>query len=101
MEKYFYFCLLGNKTFVPKTVNYPNNDFNSLFGLVDKGKIHIFEIPLENIDKQTFSIYLSYMNTICEIFPIQGFFSNLPSASNGYYLSGNYIIKMIEKRLTL
>ena len=101
MEKYFYFCVLGNKTFVPKTLHYPNNDFNSLFGLINKGKIHIFKIPLENIDKQTFSIYFSYMNNNSEIFPIQGFFSNLPSTTEGYYLSGNYIIKIIEKRLTL
>lgn len=100
-DQYFYYCIFGNNTFFPKTENYPKNDFYSLFGLVDKGKIIIFDIPLENIEKQTIYIYISIKNNNYEIFPIQGYFTNLPLINNGYYVSSDYIIRIVEKRLTL
>jgi hypothetical protein len=55
--------------FFPKIENYSKNDFYSLFGLVDKGKIIIFDIPLINIEKQTIYIYVSFKNNNYEIFP--------------------------------
>ena len=76
-DKYFYFCISGNNTFLPKTEYYSKNDFYSLFGLVDKGKIIIFDIPLENIEKQTIYIYFSFINNNFEIFPIPGYFTSL------------------------
>ena len=36
-----------------------------------------------------------------EIFTNPGYLAKLPSISNGYYVSENYIIKMINQRLTL
>ena len=100
-DKYFYFCISGNNTFLPKTEYYSKNDFYSLFGLVDKGKIIIFDIPLENIEKQTIYIYFSFINNNFEIFPIPGYFTSLPVINSGYHISGNYIIKNVEKRLTI
>ena len=100
-DQYFYFCTFGNNNFFPKIENYSKNDFYSLFGLVDKGKIIIFDIPLENIEKQTIYIYISINNNNYEIFPIPGYFTNLPLINNGYYVSSNYIIKIVEKRLTI
>ena len=100
-DMYYYFCNFENKSFFPKTENYSNKDFYSLFGLVEKGKIIIFDIPLENVQIQTIYIYISFNNNNYEIFPIQGYFSNLPIINNGYYVSSNYIIRIVEKRLTL
>ena len=100
-ENYFYFCILGNKTFYPKSLNYSSNDFNSLFGLIDKGRRIIFNISLENIQEQTIYLYISYKNKNCEIFPIQGYITKLPSLNHGYFISDNYIIKMLEKRLII
>ena len=100
-EKYFYFCLLGNKTFVAKTEMYSNNDLNSLFGIFEKGKIIIFDIDLELIEIQVVHIYISYLNKSYKILTTQGYFSKIPSISEGYMIDGNYILKIIDNKLTL
>ena len=99
--KYFYFCVYANKTFISKTITYSKNDFYSLFGLIDKGKIIAFDIPLKNIEKQTIYFYISFNNINFEIFPNLGNFINIPLIPSGYYKSENFIIKMIDKRMTL
>ena len=100
-DKYEYYCKLGEQIFYPYYKNYPNEDFNSLYGVIDKGRIAIFDIKLEKMEKQNLSFYISYMNNICEIFPIPGFFTRIPLVKNSYYVYNNYIVKMVEKRLTL
>ena len=100
-EKYFYFCLVGNKTFKAKIEKYKNNDLYSLFGFVEKGKIIIFDIDLEMVEKQVIHIYISYLNQSVEILTTQGYFSHIPSISEGYLITGNYILKIIDYRLTV
>ena len=100
-EKYFYFCLVGNKTFKAKIEKYKNNDLYSLFGFVEKGKIIIFDIDLEMVEKQVIHIYISYLNQSVEILTTQGYFSHIPSISEGYLIAGNYILKIIDYRLTV
>ena len=100
-EKYFYFCLIGNKTFEAKTEYYSNKDLKSLFGIVEKGKIIIFDIDLEIIEKQVIHIYISYLNQTFEILTTQGYFSRIPSISEGYSVVGNYILKIIDYKLTI
>lgn len=100
-EKYFYFCELGNRIFYPKLDNYKIRDLNSLFGNVEKGKLLIFDILLENREVQIIHFYISYMNFQYEIFTAQGYFSRVPKIKEGYYISENYIIKMINKRLNI
>ena len=100
-DKYEYYCKLGENKFYPYYKNYSNEDFNSLFGVIDKGRIAIFDIKLEILEKQNLFFYISYMNNICEIFPITGFFTRIPSVKYSYYVYGNYIIKLVDKRLVL
>ena len=100
-EKYFYFCLIGNKTINAKIEVYRNKDLNSLFGIVEKGKIIIFDIELEQIEKQYIQFYISYLNQSFEILTTQGYFSNIPSTLEGFLISGNYIMKIIDNKLTL
>ena len=76
-EKYFYFCEIGNRTFYPKLENYKIHDFNSLYGIVEKGKLLVFDIPLENKEEQTVNVYISYMNIHHEIFTTQGYFTHI------------------------
>ena len=100
-EKYFYFCEIGNRTFYPKLENYKIHDFNSLYGIVEKGKLLVFDIPLENKEEQTVNVYISYMNIHHEIFTTQGYFTHIPKIKEGYYISENYIIKMNKRRLMI
>ena len=100
-EKYFYFCLIGNKTYVAKIEDYPNNDLNCLFGVVERGKIIIFDIDLEIVEKQVIHIYISYLEQNYEILTTQGYFSHLPSISDGYLIIENYILKIIDYKFTL
>ena len=98
-EKYDYYCLFENKIYYPTYREYHNQDFNSLFGIIDKSRIVIFDIPLKYIDNQTFYFYIHYMNCFCEIFPSFGKFTHIPTVPDGYYISGNHIFKIIEKRI--
>ena len=101
-ENYFYYCKIGNKTILPKYYEYPNYDVMSLYGIIQKGRIAIFDIPLEKINKtQIIMFYISYMDYNEEIFPSLGLFSHIPPIKNGYYISENYIVKYINRRITI
>jgi len=101
-ENYYYFFKLGNKTFIPKYYGNSNYDFFTMYGLVQKGRIISFKIPLEAKDQpQILYFYISYMNKIAEIFTYPGLYSHIPPIFNGYYISENYIMKHIGNRLTL
>lgn len=99
-DNYFYFCKLGNKTFYPKIEQYSNNDFITMFGVIEKGKIIIFNIPMENKEIQVVNTFISYMNNSLEILTTPGYFSRIPSLSEGYFVSENYIVKMNNNSLT-
>ena len=99
--KYNYFCYIGDQIFFPKIEDYKSYDFNTLFGIYASGKRIIFDIPLKNIEKQIIYINMSLLNNSFEILTTQGYFSKLPSITDGYYVSGNYIIKMLDRRLIL
>ena len=100
-EKYFYFCEFENKTFFPKYYDYSGYDFSTMYGIIEKGRIVSFDIPLKNYNIQIFHFYISYNGIIIEIFPSLGWFTHIPDIKNGYYISGNYIIKYINKSLTV
>ena len=100
-EKYNYFCKIGNKTFYPIIKNYSANDFTTLYGVFAKSKIIIFDINLENFEMQILYIYINFFRETYEIFTIQGYLTRLPKIKEGYLVSSNYIIKMVNKRLTL
>ena len=101
-ENYYYFCTFGKKNFFPKYFENSHYDFYTMYGLIQKGRTLIFEIPLEiKNDPQILYFYISYMDNNKEIFTSLGLYSHLPPLSNGYYVSGNYIIKYIENRIIL
>ena len=100
-EKYFYFCKFGNKSFFPKYFYYTNNDFITMYGNIEKGRIVNFDIPLQNTNIQFFHFYISYNEKIIEIFPSLGKFTHIPPIINGYYISENYIVKYINRSLTI
>ena len=100
-EPYKYFCKIGNKIYYPKIVNSSSNDFITLFGIFKRGKILIFDIEIEKIETQTIYMFISFFNGSYEIFTNPGYLTHLPSIQDGYLVSENYIIKMINKRITL
>ena len=100
-EKYFYFCKLGNKTFFPKYYEHSGYDFITMYGIIEKGRIVNFDIPLEHLYKQILRFYISFNDIFIEIFPSLGLFTHIPSINNGYYISNNYIAKYINKTLII
>jgi len=100
-KDYKYFCKIGNKTYYPEIVKYNSHDLITLFGIFDEGKVIIFNIKLEEIFTHIIYMYISFFNISTEIFSNPGYLSRLPSIPDGYYISENYIIKMINKRITL
>lgn len=100
-DKYFYFCRKGDKTFFPKYYHYSGYDFITMYGIIEKGRIINFDIPLDNFNKQIFHFYISYNETIIEIFPSLGWFTHIPAINDGYFISDNYIAKYINKSLTI
>lgn len=101
-EKYYYSLKFGNKTFFAKYIENSNFDFITMYGLTQKGRIINFEIPLGITTTPTiFYFYLTYKDITTEILTSSGWFSHIPPILNGYYISGNYIIKYVGNRLTI
>ena len=53
-----------------KKENFPSNDFNTLFGLIETGKLVIFDIPLTSLDNIVISFNISFKNDTYEILTI-------------------------------
>ena len=70
---------MGGRIFYPKVENFSSNDFNTLFGLIETGKIIIFDIPLTNLDNIVISFNISFKNETYEILTSQGYFTNIVS----------------------
>jgi len=98
---YFYFCEFGNNIFYPIYEYYSPQDFNSLYGIIEKGRIISFDIPLEKVENQTFYFYIFYKGDYCEFFPSPGMLTPLSNIPNSYYSYDNFILKIVEKRLTI
>lgn len=98
-DKFFYFCRLGNKTFYPKYYYYSGYDFNTMFGLIRKGRIICFDIILDMITKQEIHFYISYKNTLIEILTSFSEFAHMAPLENSYYAKENFIIKKKNDKL--
>ena len=100
-EKFFYFCRLGDKTFYPNYFNFSGYDFESIYKDYYKGRNVVFEIFLENKNFQFVQFFISYNDYEIEIFPLMGSFTHIPSITNGYYNTDEYIIKLSGGRLNI
>ena len=102
-NNYFYYCKFKEQQYFAK--NYyecSNYDFKYLYGLIKKGRIVVFDIPIGIINStKQLEFYVSYMNMSIEIFPSLGRFTHISTIKNGYYISDKIIIKYINRRLTI
>ena len=99
--KYFYFCESGNNIFYPKYFEYSGYDVITVYGIINKGSIVVFNIPLGNNMNQTLKFFLSYNEHVIEIFPQLGWFTPIPNFPQGYYNNGLYILKYIDNRINI
>ena len=101
-ERFFFFCKIDNNIFFPKYLEYSNYDFITMYGIIQRGRIVIFDIPFRIINTPIIvRFYISYMDKTIEIFPSLGWFSHIPPINDGYYRYENIILKYIDKRLTI
>ena len=98
-DTFFYYCKLGNKIIYPYYYDYSGYDLITMYGKENKGRIVVFDIPIENINNEAVNFFLSYKGQESEIFPSLGWFTHMPSILNGYYNSGKYIIRLIKRRI--
>ena len=92
-EKFFYFCRLGNTTYYPNYLNFSGYDLETIYRDYYKGRNVVFDIFLENKNFQMLQFFLSYNDYEIEIFPSFGCFTHIPNILNGYYNTGEYLIK--------
>ena len=97
-ETYFFYCKIGNKTFFPTYKIYSGYDYYTMYGLIEKGRIVIFDILIQHIDEQIIQFFISYKDNNVEIFPSLGDFINIPNVKDGYYESEKFLIKIIKRR---
>ena len=101
-ETYSYFLKIGNKTFLPKYYENSKYDFYTMFGLVEKGRIISFEIPLETSDEsQILYFYFSYMGVNEEIFFSSNSFFYITEIMKKHLISKTLFIKYISKRFII
>jgi len=98
-EQYFYFCKTENKIFYPEYFYFSGYDMITMYGNIIKGRIVVFNIPMEIKENQVLQFFISLKGYQIEIFPSLGWFSHIPNLLNGYYNSGKYILKLDNKRI--
>ena len=92
-EKYNYYCKIGNHKFFPKYYNNSVYNFKTLYGIIDKGRIAVFDIILKNVDIQSLFFYISYLGNDIQIFPSFFYLTHLSPLPTSYYATSNFIIK--------
>ena len=100
-EKYFYFCKLGKKIIYPEYFYYSGYDLITMYGKINKGRIVVFDIKLENINSQTLEFFISFNDYNVEIFPSLGWFIPISNTLNGYYSSEEYIVSLNDRRFKI
>ena len=101
-ENYFYFCKFGNKIIFPKYYDFSNYDFITMDGIIEKGRIILFDIPFDLlVIPLILYFFVSYKGKISEVFTSLGIFTHIPPISGGYYISDNVIIKYLDNRLMI
>ena len=100
-DRYYYFCKLDNNFFYPEYNDYSGYDSSTMYGMISKGRMVVFNIPIGNKQKQILKFFLSYNGIDIEIYPSLGFFTHIPKVPDGYYNSGDYILKIIKNRITI
>ena len=99
-KEYYYYCRLNDKIFYPNYYEYSNYDLFTIYGLLHKGRIVVFEIPLAQSNIiQILSFYILFKDFNSEIVTSLGWYAHIPPISNGYYISNNYIIKYFINNL--
>ena len=101
IDKYYYFCKLGDKIFYPKYYYYSIYDLITMYGNLEKGRMIVFDLTLENKSYQELQFFLSYDGNEIEIFPSLGWYSHMTNIYNSYYNSGNYIVKYNKTRISI
>ena len=77
-NKYFYYCKVGDKIYFPEYCEYSGYDFYTMFGLAEKGRGIIFNIPIESKKEICIQVFLNFIGTDIEIFPSFGYFTHIP-----------------------
>ena len=99
-ETYFFYCTIGNKTFFPTYKFYSGYDYYTMYGLIEKGRIVIFDILIENINEQIIQFFISFNGIDIEIFPSLGDSTSISNVRDAYYTTENFlIIKSSKNRL--
>ena len=91
-EKYYYYSKIGNKKIYPKYSYFSGYDFTTMYGIVSKGRIVIFDVKLKKKDMQNLSFFISYMNKDIEILTLLGSFTHITYIINSYYVTESYIL---------
>ena len=98
-EKFFFYCIIGNKTFFPTYKHDSRYDYYNMYGLIEKGRVLVFDILIQNLKEQIIQFFISYNGNNVEIFPSLGDFIHIPNVKDGYYSTEKFLIKTIKRRL--
>ena len=96
-ETYSFLCKIGKESFYPTYELNSNYDFITMYGVIEKGRIIKFNIPIDS--QNIIKFYISYDGLKIEIFTSLGYFTHIPPVNSGYYISENYILKYIDNRI--
>ena len=92
-EKYYYYCKYGKKIFYPRYDYYHDYDFITMYGIINIGRIVVFDIMINEKEQQQLHFFLSYHKNDVEIFPFLDYSTHIPPINNSYYIRDNNIIK--------
>jgi len=100
-DYYFYFIKIGDIIFYPKYYHYSGYDSITMFGNTHKGRNVVFDIPLKKNSSVIIKTYINFKGQISEIITSFGWYAHIPNLENGYYNSGDYILKIFDNRIII
>ena len=100
-KDFYYYCQLENKKFFPEYYYYSGNDFTTIYGTMNKGRIISFNIKLKMKEEQTLHFYLVFRNKNIELSTTYGESTHIPPIENAYYIIKNYILVNNNNTITI
>jgi hypothetical protein len=72
-----------------------------MYGNIHKGRNVVFDIPLKKNSSVIIKTYINFKGQVSEIITSLGWYAHIPNIENGYYNSGDYILKIFDNRIKI
>lgn len=96
-DLYKYYAKVGDETYYPTYYDSPLFDQETIFGVMNKGRGIRLEIPLVKGEQMMIRFYFYFKGNERLIYTTMGKFAHIPPVWGGYYVKGDYMLRLSGK----